>query len=422
MLPLADMMMKRIEEEEWRLTEQIDHQLQDQYQQIDRTVARNQEKVLSAFWEAGLVDNQLWGSTGYGYGDRGRDQLELIYAKTFATEAALVRPHLVSGTHALKVAFFGLLRPGNTLLYATGEPYDTLQTVIGATVNAAGSLREFGIDYKEVDLRTDGGIDIERVIAAVDHSVRVIAIQRSPGYAWRRALSVHEIGVAIHAIKNAHPHVMIVIDNCYGEFTDQDEPSAYGADLVVGSLIKNPGGGLAPTGGYLVGSKKAVELAAYHLTAPGIGGESGSYENYRLFFQGLFLAPHVVGQALKGNLFASEFLGRMGFTCDPVTSQNVRDIVLKIHLGSKERLIAFCQAIQASSPVDAHAIPEPWQMPGYQDPVIMAAGTFVQGASIELSADGPIRPPYVAYMQGGLTLEHVKIAMIHVMRKLKTVI
>ncbi len=412
------MTINRIDDKEWQLAEEVDKLLEDRYRAIDRVVAKNQEKVLSAFWEAEIGDHQLFGSTGYGYGDRGREQLELLYAKAFSGEAALVRPHFVSGTHALTVAFFGLLRPGDTLLYITGKPYDTLQTVIGADVEAQGSLRDYGIHYDEVNLREDGSIDIEQALTKITQSVRVIGIQRSPGYAWRRALSVNEIGDAIKKIKESHPHVRVVVDNCYGEFTDEQEPSAFGADLTVGSLIKNPGGGLAPTGGYLVGNKAAVELASYRLTAPGIGAESGSYENYRLFFQGLFMAPHIVGQALKGNLFASKFLEGLGYTCAPSSSEFVRDLVLKINLGSEQRLISFCQAIQSASPVDAHALPEPWLMPGYQDPVIMAAGTFVQGSSIELSADGPIRHPYIAYMQGGLTLEHVKIAMIHVMRKL----
>ena len=414
------MATKQLNDNEWKRIENIDALLVDHYRAIDRVVAKNQEKVLSAFWEAEIGDHQLFGSTGYGYGDRGREQLESVYANAFSAEAALVRPHIVSGTHALSVAFFGLLRPGDTLLYITGKPYDTLQTVIGAEVRSKGSLHEYGILYHEVDMREDGSIDIEQVLMSITSSVRVVAIQRSPGYAWRRALSVSEIGDAIKTIKLSHPHVKVVVDNCYGEFTEEREPSAFGADLVVGSLIKNPGGGLAPTGGYLVGSKEAVELASYRLTAPGIGAESGSYENYRLFFQGLFMAPHTVGQALKGNLFASKFLEQLGFHCAPASEDLGRDLVLKINLGSKERLVAFCQAIQSASPVDAHALPEPWLMPGYQDPVIMAAGTFVQGSSIELSADGPIRHPYIAYMQGGLTLEHVKIAMIHVMRALHT--
>ena len=414
------MVTLRISDNEWKQIESIDSLLADNYRAIDQMVAKNQEKVLAAFWEAEIGDHQLFGSTGYGYGDRGREQLESVYAKAFSAEAALVRPHIVSGTHALSVAFFGLLRPGDTLLYITGKPYDTLQTVIGAEVASKGSLHEYGILYDEVDLREDGSIDIESVLKKITSTVRVIAIQRSPGYAWRRALSVNEIGEAIYTIKQLHPHVMVVIDNCYGEFTEEWEPSEFGADLVVGSLIKNPGGGLAPTGGYLVGSEEAVELASFRLTAPGIGAESGSYENYRLFFQGLFMAPHIVGQALKGNLFSSKFLEQLGFQCAPASTESERDLVLKINLGSKELLVAFCQAVQSASPVDAHALPEPWLMPGYQDPVIMAAGTFVQGSSIELSADGPIRPPYIAYMQGGLTLEHVKIAMIHVMRALHT--
>ncbi len=409
---------QRIEEREWEIASEVDDALRERYRKIDRIAVRNQEKVLAAFWEAGIGDHHFFGSTGYGYDDGGRERLERVFAKAFAAEAALVRPHLASGTHALGVAYFGLLRPGDTLLYATGQPYDTLQTVIGEPVSTVGSLKEFGVRYREVKLLPDGGIDVDGMLAAIDQSVRVVAFQRSPGYAWRRAMSVAELGVAIQAVKRAYPQVYVVVDNCYGEFTEWEEPTAYGADLAVGSLIKNPGGGLAPTGGYLVGTQQAVDLAGYRLTAPGIGREVGSYENYRLFFQGLFMAPHTVGQALKGNLFASELLRRHGYACSPGATEDIRDIVLKIRLGSRDRLIAFCKAIQSASPVNSHVAPEPWAMPGYQDPVIMAAGTFVQGASIELSADGPVKPPYVAYLQGGLTLAHVQVALLMALRRL----
>lgn len=408
-------------EMQWNTIKHIERQWSAEFAKVDHLIDRNQEKVLSAFASAKVTDSDLSGSTGYGLGDRGREQLEKVYALVFGAEEAIVRPSIASGTHALAIAYFGLLRPGDTLIYATGEPYDTLQTVIGVDQeekSGQGTLRDFGVHFHSVALKQDETIDVPSILATIDASTKVVAFQRSPGYAWRRALSVSEIGIAIAKIKHTYPDVYVVVDNCYGEFTDVVEPCDVGADLVVGSLIKNPGGGIAPTGGYLVGTKNAIELASYRLTAPGIGSEMGSYEQYRLFFQGLFLAPHVVGQALKGNIFAAAAFTSVGMDCAPQPSDAHDDIVLRIRLGSAIQVVQFCQAIQQSSPIDAHVLPEPWLMPGYQDEVIMAAGTFIQGASIELSADGPMRPPYVAYMQGGLTFSHVKLAVMHALEKL----
>ncbi len=407
-----------IGERDFSWMEEVERTIRPTLEEIDRLIDRNQLKVLSAFAGARVSDAHLFGSTGYGLGDRGREQLDAVFAAAFGAQAGLVRPSLASGTHALAAAYFGLLRPGDTLLYATGAPYDTLETVIGLRGAGMGSLREFGVLYRCVELLPDGSVDVDAVLAALDERVTVVAFQRSPGYRWRRALRVAELGRAIGAIKAVRPDVRTVVDNCYGEFTETIEPSAVGADLTVGSLIKNPGGGLAPTGGYIVGAVDAVERASYRVTAPGVGAEMGSYEQYRLYFQGLFLAPHVVGQALKGNAFAAAALTRAGIDCAPGTEEQRGDIVLRIRLGTAERLVAFCQAIQQASPIDAHVAPEPWQMPGYGDPVVMAAGAFVQGSSIELSADGPLREPYIAYLQGGLTYSHVKIAVARALKRL----
>ena len=407
-----------IDVEDMHWMSEIESRIKDQLQAVELTVIQNQERVLDAFRRTQVSDSHLFGSTGYGLNDRGREQLETVFAYSFGAEAALVRPGIVSGTHALSIAFFALLRPGDRLLYATGAPYDTLEPVIGLRGNGMGSLREFGVTFDYVPLQETGEVNTTQVLASIDAHTTVVAFQRSPGYAWRRALSVAEIGTCIQAIKNIYPQVQIIVDNCYGEFTFTEEPPMVGADLTVGSLIKNPGGGLAPTGGYLVGSHRAVEAAAYRLTAPGLGAESGSYENHRLFFQGLFLAPHVVGEALKGNLFAAEALAQKGYEVAPSPHDDHGDIVLRIKLGNRKRLISFCQAVQRCSPIDSHVAPEPDGMPGYTDQVIMAAGAFVQGSSIELSADGPLREPYIAYLQGGLTYAHVKIAILRVLQEL----
>ncbi len=403
---------------DWKTVHRLEQEIAPQLQAIDEIVERNQAKVLTAFHDAAIAESHLFGSTGYGFDDRGREQLDEVFAQAFGAQQALVRPTLVSGTHALAVSLFALLRPGDNLLYATGMPYDTLRPVIGLQGSNQGSLRDYGISFDYVDLTEHGTLQIDTILEHLLPVTKVVAIQRSAGYTWRRALTITEISEAIAAIKSVRPDIFVLVDNCYGEFTELSEPSDVGADLTVGSLIKNPGGGLAPTGGYIVGTKAAVTQAAYRLTAPGIGSHSGSYENYRLFYQGLFLAPHVVGQALKGNVFAAKALTEAGYTCAPSVQETRGDIVLRVRLERAERLIAFCQTIQRYSPIDAHVSPEPWQMPGYSDEVIMASGAFISGSSIELSADGPLREPYIAYVQGGLTYEHVKIAVMQAIEEM----
>ncbi len=352
------------------------------------------------------------GTTGYGYGDIGRDALERVYAAVLGCEAALVRPQIVSGTHALAVALFGLLRPGDRLLSAAGKPYDTLESVIGIGEAADGSLASFGVGYDQAELDASGEVDLTAIDAALTESTRVVLVQRSRGYAWRPSLTLARIGEICALVHKKTPGAAVLVDNCYGEFTCEEEPSAVGADVLVGSLIKNPGGGLAPTGGYIAGRADAIERVATRLTSPGIGAEVGSYAGgYQAFFQGLFMAPHAVAQALMGATLAARAFADAGFAVSPLPDAPRSDIIQAIRLGSPERVIAFCQAIQAASPIDSQAVPEPWDMPGYQHQVIMAAGTFVSGASIELSADAPIRPPYAVYLQGGLHYAHCRLAV-----------
>lgn len=373
---------------------------------VDRLVLKNQAKVLRAFQEAQVADLHFATSTGYGYSDVGREKIDEVFARTFRTEAALVRAQFGSGTHAIACGLFGALRPGDRLIAAAGSPYDTLQTVIrGGT----GSLAEWGIQFEEVPLLPDGHVDLDGVCRAVRQpDARVLFIQRSRGYSLRPSLTVPAIGEIIQAAKASNPEIVVVVDNCYGEFTQEQEPSEVGADLVCGSLIKNPGGGIAPTGGYVVGRRDLVERAAARLFAPGIGMEVGAnFGVNRLFLQGLFLAPHVTGEALKGAQFTAALFAALGFGVRPTYDAERSDLVQTVELGSGEALVAFCEAVQHASPVDSYVRPEPWAMPGYDDPVVMAAGTFVQGSSIELSADGPMRPPFAAYFQGGLTREHV---------------
>ena len=378
------------------------------WDRIEEIAAANQLRVLTAFREERVADSDLAGSTGYGYGDVGRDKLDRIFARVFGTEAALVRPQFVSGTHALAAMLFGVLRPGDELLAITGTPYDTLLPVIGVGEGASGSLREFGVTYREVPLTADGRPDEAAIAAALRPETRAVLIQRSRGYAWRPSLAVEGIGRLIALVKAARPDVLCLVDNCYGEFTEKREPGHVGADLLAGSLIKNPGGGLAPTGGYLAGRAELVEKAAARLTAPGIGGHVGPTMGVlRLMYEGLFLAPHVVGQALEGAAFAAALLEQAGMETSPRWDEPRTDLIQALRLGSADALVAFCQGLQKFSPVDSAARPEPWDMPGYSHPVIMAAGAFTQGSSIELSADAPLRPPYDVYVQGGLTREAV---------------
>lgn len=396
------------------LYKETEYSINDYLKQIVEIAQVNQLKVLNAMQKNKLSDIHFHGTSGYGYDDIGREVIDKIYADVFEAEDALVRYNFISGTHALSTALFGLLRPGDVLLAATGKPYDTLEEVIGLSGNENnGSLKDFGINYCQVDLLSDGSIDYESLHKSIDKSVKVIIIQRSKGYNWRPSLSISDIERLIKYIKNLNHNVICMVDNCYGEFVEDKEPTQVGADICVGSLIKNPGGGIAQTGGYVVGKKQLIEKISYRLTSPGIGKECGATLGFnRSILQGLFLAPHVVGESLKGAIFAAKFMESLGFEVSPKFTENRTDIIQAIKFNDDTSLIAFCQGIQKSSPVDSHVTPYPWDMPGYQHKVIMAAGTFTQGASIELTADAPIKPPYIAYMQGGLTFEHIKIGIV----------
>lgn len=371
-------------------------------------------RILDSMQAERVATQHFAATTGYGYDDIGRDTLERVYARALGCECALVRPQIVSGTHALAVALFGMLRPGDRLLSAVGKPYDTLDEVIGIGEPADGSLADWGVTYSEAALTGSGNPDLDALHAALrsQPDIRVVLVQRSRGYAWRPSLSLAQIGDICRIVHAERPEAVVLVDNCYGEFTDVQEPSAVGADVLVGSLIKNPGGGLAATGGYMAGRSAHIARIADRLTSPGIGAEVGSYAaGYQSFYQGLFLAPHTVAQALKTASLAARVFADAGYDVSPTHDALRHDIIQAIRLGSPEKVIAFCRAIQFASPVDSFATPEPWAMPGYQHPVIMAAGTFVSGASIELSADAPIRPPYIVYLQGGLTYEHGRLAI-----------
>ena len=382
------------------------------FRKIDKTIEYNQYKVIYHFQKNKLSDIHFNGTTGYGYGDIGRETIEKIYAGIFAAEDALVRPQIVSGTHAIALCLFGNLKPNEELISACGRPYDTLKEVIGIKGEGRGSLKEYGVIYKEIPLLNDGKIDIESVKKAITSKTKMVMIQRSKGYDYRKSLKIEDIEKAISEIKKVKEDVIIFVDNCYGEFTEIKEPTEVGADIIAGSLIKNIGGGIAPTGGYVVGKKKLVENASYRLYTPGIGKEVGpSLDLNRLILQGLFFAPQVVGQALKGAVLLAKIMSDLGYEVTPKYDEERTDIVQAIKFKTAEGLISFIQGIQMGSPVDSHVIPEPWDMPGYQDKVIMAAGGFIQGSSIELSADAPIREPYIAYVQGGLTYPQVKLAI-----------
>jgi len=397
---------------------EIEKSLKERFAAIDQVAEFNQLKVIKAMQEARVSDIHFAGTTGYGYNDMGRDTLEEVYAKAFHGEDALVRPQLISGTHALTVALSGNLRPGDEILSPVGKPYDTLEEVIGIR-DSVGSLKEFGITYRQVDLLENGDFDYENIRKAINERTRLIEIQRSKGYATRPTLSVKRIGELISFIKGIKPDVICMVDNCYGEFVETMEPTDVGADMIVGSLIKNPGGGLAPIGGYIVGRKDCIERAAYRLTAPGLGKEVGaSLGVSQSLYQGLFLAPTVVAGALKGAIFAANIYEKLGFSVVPNGTESRHDIIQAITFGTPEGVIKFCEGIQAAAPVDSFVTPEPWAMPGYDADVIMAAGAFVQGSSIELSADGPIKPPYAVYFQGGLTWYHAKLGILMSMQKL----
>ena len=396
----------------------IEAQLKERFDHIDKTAEYNQLKVLHAMQENKVSEACLYTSTGYGYNDVGRDTLEAVYASTFHTEAALVRPLLACGTHALAVALMGNLRPGDEMLSPVGKPYDTLEEVIGIRPSR-GSLAEYGVTYRQVELLEDGSFDYEGIRAAIGEKTRLVEIQRSKGYLTRPTFSVKQIGELIAFIKGIKPDVICMVDNCYGEFVETLEPSDVGADLVVGSLIKNPGGGLAPIGGYIAGKKEYVDNAAYRLTCPGLGKEVGATLGVNTsFFQGFFLAPSVTAGALKGAIFAANLYERLGFAVSPNSTQSRHDIIQAVTFGTPEGVIEFCKGIQAAAPVDSYVEPEPWAMPGYDSDVIMAAGAFVQGSSIELSADGPIKPPYTVYFQGGLTWYHAKLGILLSLQKI----
>jgi len=388
--------------------------------EIDRIKEYNQVKVIKAMQDYKLSDTHFSGTTGYGYDDRGREILDSVYAAVFKAEDALVRHNIVAGTHALALCLFGNLRPGDELLSITGKPYDTLEEVIGIRGEGAGSLKEFGVTYRQVDLLDNGEVDFEGIKAAVNDRTKMVLIQRSRGYCWRPSLKVDYIGKIIEFIRKIKDEVVVLVDNCYGEFVEEKEPVEVGADLVAGSLIKNPGGGLAPAGGYIAGRERYVKRAAYRLTTPGLGKKVGpTLGHNRLMFQGLFLAPHVVTESLKGAIFCARVMSDLGFETSPSPEERRGDIIQAIKFNNVQNLVSFCQGVQCASPVDAFVTPQPWDMPGYDSQVIMAAGAFVQGSSIELSADAPIKEPFIAYMQGGLVYEHVKLGIMIALQKMK---
>ena len=395
-----------------QLVEEVDIQIEPIFKRIHKVALANQKKVLDGFRKCNVSDYHFNPSTGYGYDDMGRETLETLYAEIFKGEAALVRPQIISGTHAIATALLGVLRPGDELVYVTGQPYDTLLDIVGVTGNGVGSLKEFNIGYKHIDLLGNGKVDFDNVINNVSEKTKVIGIQRSRGYADRPSFTIDEIEQMIAIIKPHVPNAIFFVDNCYGEFVETREPLEVGADLIAGSLIKNPGGGIVKMGGYLVGTEELIEKCAYRLTSPGIGREAGA-TLYSLLemYQGLFLAPHVVGEAVKGAVFTAGLLEKFEINSTPKWDDERTDLIQMVALPSKDEMIKFAQVIQKFSPVDSNVMPVPAAMPGYEDQVIMAAGTFIQGASIELSADGPIRPPYLLYIQGGLTFEHVKLAV-----------
>lgn len=392
--------------------------LHDRFEEIDKNAEYNQMKVIKAMQDNKVAEMHLSGTTGYGYNDDGRDTLEKIYSDIFKTEDALVRPQIICGTHALNVALSSNLRPGDELLSPVGKPYDTMDEIIGIRPSK-GSLAEYGITYAQVDLLPDGGFDYEGIKNAINERTKLVTIQRSKGYASRPTLSVERIGELISFIKSIKPDVICMVDNCYGEFVERIEPSEVGADMIVGSLIKNPGGGLAPCGGYIAGKKECVEQAAYRLSSPGLGKEVGATLGVnQSFYQGLFLSPVVVAGALKGAIFAANVYEKAGFVVRPDGSEPRYDIIQAVEIGSADGLLAFCKGIQAAAPVDSFVTPEPWPMPGYDSDVIMAAGAFVQGSSIELSADGPLKEPYSVFFQGGLTWYHAKLGIMMSVQKM----
>lgn len=395
-----------------KIVHEVETEIAHLHKQVDTLIDRNQFRVLASFQNNQVSDFHFNPSTGYGYDDSGRDTLEQVYAEVFGGEAALVRPQIISGTHAISTALFGVLRPGDELLYITGKPYDTLEEVVGIRGDGVGSLKEYHIGYESVHLTAAGEIDFPAVAQAMKPHTKMIGIQRSKGYANRPSFTIAQIKEMIAFVKEIKPDVLVFVDNCYGEFVEELEPCHVGADLIAGSLIKNPGGGIVKTGGYIVGKKQWVEACSYRLTAPGIGAEAGAtLYSLQEMYQGFFLAPHIVGQSLKGAIFTAAILEKIGMKTEPRWDAERTDLIQSVQLETRDKMIAFCQAIQFASPINSHVTPYASYMPGYEDDVIMAAGTFIQGASIELTADGPTRPPYTVYVQGGLTYSHVKIAI-----------
>lgn len=397
-----------------KLVSEAEESINEQFKHIENICEINQLRVMKAFADNRVSDSHFVATTGYGYDDLGRDTLDRVYADIMGAEDALVRHNFISGTHTISTALFAVLRPNDILVSITGKPYDTLEEVIGIQGEAGnGSLKDFGVKYVQIDLKHDGTPDLEQIKFTLTHmNVKAVTIQRSKGYGWRPTYSAKDIGALIEFVKEISPETICIVDNCYGEFVETEEPTAYGADLIAGSLIKNPGGGLAPTGGYIAGKQKYVELCAYRLTSVGIGKEAGASLGFnRQMYQGLFMAPHVVSQALKAAVLCSAVFEKLGFEVDPKPNEIRHDIIQSIKFGDPDKVTAFCQGIQKGAPVDSFVTPEPWDMPGYSSQVIMAAGAFVQGASIELSADAPIKPPYIAYMQGGLTYESAKLGI-----------
>ena len=397
-----------------KLVSEAEESIKEQFKHIENICEINQLRVMKAFADNRVSDSHFVATTGYGYDDLGRDTLDRVYADIMGAEDALVRHNFISGTHTISTALFAVLRPNDILVSITGKPYDTLEEVIGIQGEAGnGSLKDFGVKYAQIELKHDGTPDLEQIKFTLTHmNVKAVTIQRSKGYGWRPTYSAKDIGALIEFVKEISPETICIVDNCYGEFVETEEPTAYGADLIAGSLIKNPGGGLAPTGGYIAGKQKYVELCAYRLTSVGIGKEAGASLGFnRQMYQGLFMAPHVVSQALKAAVLCSAVFEKLGFEVDPKPNEIRHDIIQSIKFGDPDKVTAFCQGIQKGAPVDSFVTPEPWDMPGYSSQVIMAAGAFVQGASIELSADAPIKPPYIAYMQGGLTYESAKLGI-----------
>jgi len=402
-----------------KLVEIAEEEIKDSFEELEDIKTYNQYKVLDVFRKCRITDMHFGWNTGYGYDDPGREALEKVYAQVFHTEDAIVRPLIVNGTHALTLTLTGILRPGDEIVYCTGGPYDTLEEVIGIRGEGRGSLKEFGVTYQQVDLLPDGRIDLEGVKNVINERTRMMCVQRATGYAWRKAITIPEIKEWVETVKSVNPDIICMADNCYGEFLDVLEPTDVGVDVMAGSLIKNPGGGIALAGGYIVGRADLIESISYRMTSPGIGKECGlTFGQSRSMFQGLFIAPNVVNGAIKGAMLCAKVFEKLGFETCPQTGEERSDIIEAVKLESPERMIAFCQGIQSAAPVDSHVSPEPWAMPGYSDPVIMAAGAFVQGSSIELSADGPIREPYIVYFQGGLTYEHSKYGVIKAVQEL----